>query len=70
VQSDVHISEYIGVYSKYYDLWLLIEETTAFLEEGISDSCHYYFCKPGYEEKQFIQNPYAFNVGKYLIREK
>lgn len=70
VQTDVHLSEYIGVYSKRYDLWLMIEDTTAFLERGISDSCQYYFCTPNFKDKQFIQKPYSFNVGKYLLREK
>jgi hypothetical protein len=70
VQTDVHISEYISVYSKRYNLWLIIEDTTAFLDEGMSDSFMYYFCKPNFEEKQIIKTPYTFNVAKYLIREK
>lgn len=70
VQSDVHISRYVGVFSKRYDLWLMIEFTTAFLEEGISDSYVFYFCKPNFDVKQIIKTPYPFNVDKYLIRER
>lgn len=70
VQTDVHISEYFGVYSKHYDLWLIIEDTTAFLDEGISSSKNYYFCNPDFSDKQFIKNPHIFDVRKYLIKEK
>ncbi len=70
VQTDVHISEYIGVYSKRHDLWLMIEDTTAFLEEGTSNSCQYYFCTQNFKDRQFIKTPHSFKVGKYLLREK
>ena len=70
VQTDVHISEYIGVYSKQYDLWLMIEDTVAFLDEGSKDSYRYYFCRPDFKDKQFVKTPFSFNVSKYLIRVK
>jgi len=71
-QSDVHISMSVGVFSKRYDLWLMIEFRTLFLEgeEGIRHRNQYYFCKPNFTEKEIIKTPYDFNVSKHLIREK
>lgn len=72
VQSDVHISESVGVFSKRYNLWLLIEFWTMFLEgeEGIRYSNNFYFCKPNFTEKELIKTPYSFNVSKHFLRDK
>ena len=69
IQSDVHISESVGVYAKKHDLYLLIENMYG-LEEGLGNFNIYYFCEPDFSNPERVQTPYNFNVKKYLIRHK
>jgi hypothetical protein len=63
------ITSNYGVYSKPYDLWIIIERSwrTDDLMYGIE---HRYICKANFIAPDLIPTPFRFDVNSYFIRSK
>ena len=63
-QSDVHIEEYLAVYSKLYDLWFLIEDN--YNCETLRTRYSFYLSDSNFEKRALIKIPYDFDLTRYL----
>jgi hypothetical protein len=63
-QSDVHIEEYLGVYSKIHNTWFLIQEM--YDCENVTRKYWYYLCDSNFNQGKMIKTPHDFDIGKYL----
>lgn len=63
-QSDVHIEDYLGVYTKVYDMYFLIEEI--YNCENCSRRYMYYLSDANFNKGEIIKTPYDVDIVKYL----
>ena len=69
-QSHVHITQNFGVYSKEYNIWLVVE----FSHDTYGDlpsTIHRYMCTPmTWDKSDLIANPHFFDITKNFISKK